>query len=60
MSKLYRITSRAGVDFGVYSGATAEEAFDAMVADGIDGEDSDGGSTAGTMADWIIEEEAGG
>ena len=31
MSNSYRITSKAGVDFGVYQGATPEEAFAAMV-----------------------------
>ena len=56
MSNSYRITSKAGADFGVYQGATAEEAFAAMVAESGDGVDTDGNSTAGTMADWIIEE----
>lgn len=52
----FKITSKAGVDFGVYEGATAEEAFAAMVVDGVDGVDTDGNSTAGTIGDWIIEQ----
>jgi hypothetical protein len=55
MSK-FQISSKAGIDFGVYEGKTAEEAFAAMVADGVDGVDSDGNSTAGTIGDWIIEQ----
>ena len=50
MSK-FQITSKAGADFGVYGGATAEEAFAAMVADGGS---SDGAE--GTAADWHITE----
>ncbi|MFA7327318.1 MAG: hypothetical protein WC121_11680 [Candidatus Kapaibacterium sp.] len=56
MSNSYRITSKAGADFGVYAGETAEEAFAAMVAECGDGVDTEGNSTVGTMADWIIEE----
>lgn len=51
----YRITSKASVDFGVYTGKTAEEAFSAMVAVGGGSTDVEGNPTAGTMADWIIE-----
>lgn len=55
MSK-FRITSKAGVEFGVYEGETREAAFAAMVADAGDGADDDGNRTAGSAADWIIEE----
>lgn len=51
----YRISSKAGVDFGVYEGDTPEAAFAAMVAEGGDGVDSEGGSTSGSIGDWIIE-----
>lgn len=53
MSKLY-IESKAGVIFGIYEGASAEDAFEAMVADGGDGYDVDGRRLAGTPDDWII------
>lgn len=56
MNKTYQISSKAGVDFGLYSGETPEAAFAAMVAEGGDGTDADGNSTAGSMADWITEE----
>lgn len=52
----FRITSKAGVEFGVYEGETKEDAFEAMVADAGDGVDDDGNRTAGSAADWIIEE----
>lgn len=55
MSK-WRITSRAGVEYGVYEGETREEAFEKMVAEAGDGVDSDGNRTAGSASDWIIEE----
>lgn len=55
MSK-FRITSKAGVEFGVYEGETREEAFAAMVADAGDGVDDAGNRTAGSAAHWIIEE----
>lgn len=58
MSK-YRITSKAGAEFGGYEGETREAAFAAMVADAGDGVDADGNSTAGTPSDWIIEEVPG-
>ena len=54
--KKYRIESKAGVVFGVYEGASKEEAFWAMVADIGEGEDTAGNSTAGTPDDWFIEE----
>lgn len=50
----FQITSKAGVDFGIYEGDTEEEAFSAMIADGGDGEDDAGRSTAGAAQDWII------
>lgn len=53
MSKFY-IESKAGVIFGIYEGASAEDAFEAMVADAGDGYDVDGRRTAGTPDDWII------
>lgn len=49
----YLIASKAGGAYGIYEGGTAEEAFDAMVADG-GGEI--GGPTVGTAEDWIISE----
>ena len=49
----FRITSKAGLDFGLYEGETAEAAFAAMCADGA-GEVGD--ETVGTAKDWIIEE----
>lgn len=51
----FRITSRAGLEFGVYDGETEEDAFEAMIADGGDGVDAGGNRTAGSAADWIIE-----
>lgn len=51
----YRISSKAGVDFGVYEGDTPEAAFAAMVAEGGDGVDSEGGSTSGSIGDWVID-----
>lgn len=54
--KKFRITSKAGVVYGVYEGETPEEAFSAMIADGCDGCNVDGRSTAGTVDDWIIRE----
>lgn len=47
----YRIESKAGVIFGTYHGATPDEAFAAMVADGGEGAE-------GSAADWIITEVA--
>lgn len=58
MSKFY-IESKAGVIFGIYEGASAEDAFEAMVADGGDGYDVDGRRLAGTPDDWIILVESG-
>lgn len=49
----FQITSKAGADFGVYEGETAEAAFRSMVADG-DGEY--GSPEVGTEDDWIITE----
>ena len=46
---IYRIESRDGAVFGDYQGATPEEAFAAMVADG-----KGDAETAGTPDDWII------
>lgn len=46
----YRISSKGGVDFGVYPGNTPEEAFAAMVADAGESE------ATGSPADWFIEE----
>lgn len=47
----WKIESKAGVDFGVWPGETAEQAFAAMVAEG-------GGEVGephvGTAADWFI------
>jgi hypothetical protein len=57
--KLFRIESKAGVDFGVYPGETAQEAFDAMLADAgaVDSVLSeDGKPVAGTIEDWIVRE----
>ena len=45
----YRIESRDGTVFGDYQGATPEEAFWNMVADG-----RGDAETAGTPDDWII------
>lgn len=56
MSKTYRISSKAGIVFGEYQGETPEEAFAAMIAEAGDGLDTDGNSSAGTAADWIITE----
>lgn len=50
MSK-FQITSKAGQDFGVYEGATADHAFAAMIEDGGS---SDGAE--GAAADWTITE----
>lgn len=58
MSKYY-IESQAGVVYGIYDGATPEDAFEAMVADAGDGYDVDGRRTAGTVDDWIIIEVTG-
>lgn len=49
----FLITCQAGVDFGVYEGATAEEAFAAMVEDG-------GSGAEGSAADWHITEAPAG
>lgn len=49
----WKIYSKAGADFGVWPGETAEQAFAAMVAEG-GGEV--GAPHVGTAADWIINE----
>ena len=46
---IYRIESRDGTVFGDYQGATPEDAFWSMVADG-----NGDAETAGTPDDWII------
>jgi hypothetical protein len=50
---LWRIQSRAGVDFGLWAGRTREDALLHMLAEGGDTYDSD---TEGSAEDWIIEE----
>lgn len=53
----WQIESKAGVVYGVYEGETPEEAFAAMVDQaGGAGDYTDGGSTAGSLQDWIIRE----
>lgn len=47
----WKIASRAGVDYGVYAGETAEEAFMAMVRD-AGGQYGD--VQTGTASDWVI------
>lgn len=49
---LWRIQSRAGVDFGLWAGRTPEDALLHMLAEGGDTYDSDTGAAA---EDWIIE-----
>jgi len=45
----YQIESRDGTIYGTYEGETPEDAFAAMVEDGMGDEE-----TAGTADDWII------
>lgn len=52
---MYRISSKAGVEYGIYEGDTPEQAFAAMVADG-GGEVGD--DSVGAAKDWIIEQVA--
>lgn len=55
--KTYRITSKAGVRHGDFPGETPEEAWETMVQDaGGHTTDESGRDTAGSPADWIIEE----
>jgi hypothetical protein len=49
MSKQFRITSKAGLDMGVYEGETPEQAVEALNADA-------GGES--TVDDWYVEEVA--
>lgn len=51
----YQITSKAGVDFGLYEGADEKEAFLAMLRESGD-EGQYGEPHVGTEADWLIEE----
>lgn len=50
----YQIESKDGTIFGSYEGETPEEAFAAMVADGMGDTE-----TAGTADDWIITPQEG-
>jgi len=47
----WKIVSRAGVDYGIYPGETAREAFEAMVRD-AGGQYGD--EQSGIESDWII------
>lgn len=49
MTRIYRISSKAGQDYGLWSGETAKAALSAMIAEA--GGDA---ATAGTAQDWHI------
>lgn len=51
MVPCWRIVSRAGIEYGIYAGETAEEAFMAMVRD-AGGQYGD--VQTGTASDWVI------
>lgn len=53
---MYRITSKAGVDLGIYEGETLEDAFRAMAIDAGYSPEDIGEWPLGGPDDWIIEE----